>query len=159
MPTNSQRVFGAVTSICITVGGAWLANLAHSTSSGAATLSFPSGVTVTFDGVLSDQGQVVVIVFNDRDAFKAYDVTQAVGYREAPARHGPVTVTFPDLQAGPYAIAAFHDEDSDQEFDMEGEWPLEGYATSGASDAYDTPTFRQATIRDAVVSAEMFYAN
>ncbi len=159
MPTNSQRIFGAVTSICTTVGGAWLASIAHSTPPGAATLSYPSGVTVTFENVRSDQGQVVVMVFKDRDAFKAYDVTQAVGYREAPARYGAVTVTFPDLRGGPYAIAAFHDEDSDQEFDLEGESPREGYATSGTSDAYDSPTFRRATIRDATVSAEMFYAN
>ena len=98
------------------------------------------------------------MVFNDRDAFKAYDADQAVGYREAPARRGRVTITLPELQEGPYAITAFHDEDGDQEFDMDGEWPLEGYATSGASDAHDMPTFRQATIRSAAVTAKMFYA-
>lgn len=158
MPTNSQRFWGAVTSICITVGGAWLANLAHSTPTDAAALTYPSGVTVTFEGVRSSDGQVIVMVFGDREAFKAYDVERAVGYREAPARPGSVTVAFPELQAGPYAIAAFHDEDGDQDFDMDGEWPLEGYATSGASDAHDMPTFRQATIRGATVVTEMFYA-
>ena len=158
MPSNSQRLFGALTSICITTGGAWLASQAYSTPSGAGAMSYPSGVTVTFDGVRNSDGNVVVMVFNDRDSYKAYDVNQAVGYLEAPARRGSVTVNFPDLKAGPYAIAAFHDEDSNQDLNMGDEWPLEGYATSGATDIYDTPTFRRATIRGATVNAKMYYA-
>ena len=63
-----------------------------------------------------------------------------------PAKPGAVTAVFPDLKKGPYPIAAFHDEDENQDLTMGGTWPREGYATSGALDAYDTPTFRQASV-------------
>ena len=158
MPSTSQRLFGAVASVCITVGGAWLASLAQSPSADAAAMSYPSGVTVAFEGVRNDRGNVVVMVFGDRDAYKTFDVSRAVGYREAPARAGDVTVSFPDLTSGPYAIAAFHDEDENQDLNMGDEWPLEGYATSGATDIYDTPTFRRATIGEATVRIKMYYA-
>lgn len=158
MPSNSQRLFGAIASICITMGGAWLASQAHSTSNNAATMSYPLGVTITFDGIRNSDGNVVVIVFGGRESYKAYDVNQAVGYIETPARKGSVTVNFPDLRSGPYAIAAFHDEDGNQDLNMGDVWPLEGYATSGATDIYDTPTFRRATIREATVTATMHYA-
>ena len=157
MPSNSQRLFGAATSIMITTGGAWLASQAHSTSNYAATMSYPAGVTITFDGIRNSDGNIVVMVFSDRDSYKAYDVNKAVGYLETPARTGSVTVSFPDLRSGPYAIAAFHDEDGNQDLNMGDEWPLEGYATSGATDIYDTPTFRRATIREATVTTKMHY--
>jgi uncharacterized protein (DUF2141 family) len=158
MPSYSQRIVGAISSICITVGGAWLASHAHSTAAGAATMSFPSGVTVTFAGIRNTHGNVVVMVFNDRESYKTYDVNQAAGYLETIARKGTVTVSFPELKTGPYAITAFHDEDSNQDLNMGDEWPLEGYATSGATDIYDTPTFRRATIKDAMVTVTMYYA-
>lgn len=158
MPSNSQRLYGAVASICITIGGAWLASQAHSVSSDAAVMSYPSGVSVTLEDVRNNRGNVVVMVFGDRDSYMAYDVKQAVGYLETPARQGTVRVSFPALKTGPYAIAAFHDEDSNQDFKMGDAWPLEGYATSGATDIYDTPTFRRATIRGAMVSMKMYYA-
>ncbi len=158
MPSNSQRLFGAVASVCITAGGAWLASQAYSTPDSAVTTSYPSGVTITFEDVRNSEGNVVVMVFGDRDSYKAYDVDQVVGYLETPARSGSVTVNFPDLKTGPYAIAAFHDEDGNQDLNMGDEWPLEGYATSGATDIYDTPTFRRATILGATVSVKMNYA-
>ena len=158
MPSNSQRLFGAIASICITTGGAWLASQAYSTPSGAAKMSYTSGVTVTFEGVRNSTGNVVVMVFSDRDSYKTYDVNQAVGYLETPARSGAVTVHFPDLKTGPYAIAAFHDEDGNQDLNMFDGWPLEGFATSGATDIYDTPTFRRATIHGASLTAKMYYA-
>ena len=157
MPSNSQRIFGAVASICITIGGAWLASQAYSKTDDA-SMTYPSGVTVTFEGVRNAYGNIVVMVFSDRDSYKAYDVNQAVGYLETPARKGTVTAAFPDLTTGPYAIAAFHDEDGNQDLNMGDDWPLEGYATSGATDIYDTPTFRRATIRDAKVAVRMYYA-
>ena len=159
MPTNTQRFLGAVASIAITVGGAWLASTAHSKSTTVAQIAFPNGISATFRDIRNAQGNVVVMVFADRESFKNYDVTKAVGYMEVPARTGDVKVTFPDLTKGPYAIAAFHDEDENRDLTMDGEWPAEGYATSGALDAYDTPTFRSAAIDKSDVTITMYYAN
>lgn len=99
------------------------------------------------------------MVFADRDAYKVYDVTKAVGYKEVPAQQGSVNVLFPDLQSGPYVVAAFHDEDGNQDLNMDSEWPTEGYATSGAIDAYDVPTFANASLSADKVTITMFYAN
>lgn len=125
MPTNAQRLLGAVASIGITVGGAWLASMAHSQSTTAAQVTFPDGVSATFQNIRNAQGNIVVMVFADRDAFKVYDSTKAAGYVEVPAKAGDVKVTFPDLTKGPYAIADFHDEDENRDLTMDGEWPAE----------------------------------
>ena len=157
MPTTQQRLFGALASVVITVGGAWVASQAHTGSQEQALTSFPDGLNLTFNGVRSDVGNIVVIVFADRAAFKAYDVTNAVAYRQVSARVGDVTVSFPSLTRGPYAVAAFHDADQNQDLNMEGEQPVEGYGTSGAVDRYDTPTFRKAALMQGNATIKMFY--
>ena len=159
MPTNTQRLVGALASIGITVGGAWLASNAHSGTDEQTQILFSEGLDITFENVRNDTGNVVVMVFADRDAFKVYDVNRAVGYKEVPAKQGEVNVKFPDLTSGPLVVAAFHDEDRNQDLNMDGEWPTEGYATSGATDAYDLPTFRSASLSDGSVSITMYYVN
>lgn len=159
MPTNTQRIIGAIASIGITVGGAWLASFAQSKTALAPQILFPNGVSATFQNVRNARGNVVVMVFADREAFKSYDVTKAVGYAEIPAYPGDVTAVFPHLSDGPYAIAGFHDEDENQDLNMDGDWPTEGYATNGALDAYDLPTFRRAALRKSKVSIVMHYSN
>ncbi|WP_108879487.1 DUF2141 domain-containing protein [Anderseniella sp. Alg231-50] len=158
MPTNTQRLVGALATISITFVGAWLASNVHSTYGAAsAATSFPSGLTVTLEGVRGATGKVVVIVFSNRNAFRAYDVAGAAGYKETPSKAGTVVVSFPDLKDGPYAVAAFHDEDENRDLNMKGQLPTEGYATSGAVDAYDTPTFRTAAIVRGKVTIKMHY--
>ena len=159
MPTSAQRLCGALASIGITVGGAWLASTAHSDTDKTALSSLSNGLILSFENIRNDNGNIVVMVFDDREAFKSYDVTRAVGYREVPAVRGTMVVKFPDLTSGPFAVAAFHDEDKNQDLNMNGDQPDEGYATSGATDAYDTPTFRSATIVEARTSITMFYAD
>lgn len=158
MPTNTQRLAGALASISITIAGAWLASNVHSTQANtSAATSFPSGLAVTLDGVRGATGKLVVMVFSDPNAFRAYDVAGTAGYKETPSKSGAVTVRFPDLKDGPYAIAAFHDEDENRALNMKGQWPAEGYATSGAVDAYDTPAFAKAAIKQGKVTIKMHY--
>lgn len=159
MPTSSQRVIAAIASIGITVGGAWLASTARSESQGEALTSFTDGLNITFGKIRNNTGNVIVLVFADRAAFRAYDVKKAVGYRELPAKQGTVTVQFSDLRFGPYAVTAFHDEDGNRDLNMDGERPTEGYATSGATHAYDTPTFASASLRENSTSITMYYTN
>ncbi|MGO1120977.1 DUF2141 domain-containing protein [Rhodovibrionaceae bacterium A322] len=158
MPSNSQRLFGVLASAALMVGGAWLAsNLAPEAAQ--AGLEVPPGTSleVTLTGVRNATGNLIVLVYDDRSAFNSYDPDGAVGYREVPARFGDVTIAFAELTEGPYAIAAFHDEDGNQDLTMAGDWPVEGYATSGAKDEYDLPTFSSAAIAQGKISIPLFY--
>ena len=74
MPTNTQRLVAAIASIGITVGGAWLASRAQSKVPSDPQADFPKRVSVTFRNVRNADGNVVVLVFADREAFNTYDV-------------------------------------------------------------------------------------
>ena len=117
----------------------------------------PSGLSVTITNIRNDNGNVVGMVFDDRNAFKVFDVSKAVGYKLTPAAPGRVGVRCPELKRGPYAIGAFHDEDKNQDLNTSGQIPTEGYATSGATDARDTPTFRRASVPSGAVDVVMYY--
>ena len=61
MPTNKQRLFGAIISAGITVGGAWLASTSYSDSKSAANTNFSEGISATFSGIRNATGSIVVI--------------------------------------------------------------------------------------------------
>lgn len=116
-----------------------------------------TSLDVTIEGVRSNAGKVLVFVFDNKAAYDAYDYTQAVGYAELDASTGPITYRFPDLTSGPYAIGLFHDENSNQNFDMQGEYPAEGYGTSRATSAYDDPSFSKASVEAGPVTIQVHY--
>lgn len=158
MPTVGQRISGLVISATILVGGAWVAShvpLVEVEEARAASQS--SGLEVVVEGVRNSQGQVIVMVMDDRDAFKSYDYEAAVGYVEVPASTGTVLASFPELTAGPYAVVAFHDENGNSDLDMNGQIPVEGYTVSGARDAYDEPPFSRAASAQPSQAVRMFY--
>jgi len=157
MPSNSKRFFGALASIAITVGGAWLASHIHSRPAEASTTAKAESLQVTLRGVRNGRGNVIVMVFDNSAAYDSFDLSKAVGYQEEPAQEGHVTFRFPELSGGPYAVTAFHDENGNQDLDMTGQIPTEGYATSGASDAYDTPAFSKAAIASGSIAIQMVY--
>jgi len=158
MPTNRQRLIAAVASVAITVGGAWIASQVPSSPADAAgTEPSEAGLSVKIKGLRNDTGKVIVMVFDDGDAYEIEDYENAVAYQEVEARSGLNAFTFPKLKAGPYAIVAFHDENGDRDLNMDGETPTEGYATSGAIDAYDTPNFKRAAVPASEVTIDMHY--
>lgn len=158
MPTNRQRLTAVIASVAITLSGAWIASLVPSHAvTAASSASSADRLSVTITGVRNDTGKVIVLVFDNRDAFKAYDYQRAAGYQEIAAAAGDVAVTFPQLTKGPYAVAAYHDENGNRDFDMDGQTPREGYATSGATDAYDAPTFARASMPVGKLSIKMHY--
>ena len=159
MPTNRQRVMGALTSVGITIGGAWLAGTINSRNGSEPQRYFENGIEITLNGIRNNIGKIIVIVFSEPDAFKAYDLTKTVGYREIPAHRDTVHVQFLELNSGPYAVVAFHDEDDNKDLNMLGNIPTEGYATSGALDAYDMPTFANASLKNDRAALTMNYAN
>lgn len=145
--SRRRRFLSIAASVAITLGGAWLASQVPAlTSPKVEPHQTGEGLAVTLTGLRSASGQVVVLVFEDRQAFNRFDYRGAVGYRARAAVAGSLEINFPDLKAGPYAVTVFHDEDGDGDLTMAGQLPTEGYATSGALDAYDTPTFRQAAV-------------
>lgn len=115
------------------------------------------GLHVETTGIRSNRGSIIVAVYNDPDALAQYDDQRVVGYAEVPATAGAVSVDFPDLGTGPYAVTVFHDENGDRDFNMEGDWPLEGYGTSGAMGPYDEPSFERAAVMPGRVSVPIHY--
>jgi len=57
-------------------------------------------------------GQVVASLYQSADGFGSFNTRKAAQVKTAPATAGPVTLRFENLAPGRYAVAAFHDEDS-----------------------------------------------
>lgn len=181
-PTKLALVSGLVMTAGIFLGGAWIASAmpgdkAAALSAGAhtarsmpqpspggsreearrPTLGTASPLHLSIHGVRGPEGKVLVLVFDTPSAFDALDYTQAVGYAELPATTASLTHVFDSLIAGPYAIALFHDENGNQDFDMVDGYPAEGYGTSNASGPYDMPTFQRASVRAGHVVVDIHY--
>ena len=95
-------------------------------------------LNVTVSGLRSGLGEVHVAVYDAAGRFPKdgeYLTAKAVA-----AAAGKVTVTFKDLAAGKYALAVYHDENGNREFDQGilGV-PLEGYGFSNAASAFFGP--------------------
>ncbi|MES0881352.1 DUF2141 domain-containing protein [Roseibium sp. SCP14] len=157
MPTMRQRITALCVSAGIIIGGAWMASQVPVVEAEEAKAGTMPGLEVTVDGVRNGNGQVIVLIMDNRDAFKAYDYEAAVGYHEIPASTGAIQAFFPDLNSGPYAVVAFHDENGNRDLDMNGQVPSEGYTVSGARDAYDEPPFKRAASSDQKQTVRLFY--
>ena len=159
MPSTPKMLFDLTVSAGVLLGGAWLA-AEVSTPAGAAETTPPPvapGVTLTIDGVRSDTGEIIVMVFDEEAAYTAYDHTKTAELREVSAATGTMKVSFEKLTTGPYAIVLFHDENGDDDLNMKYGIPLEGYGTSGAKGIYDDPGFQQALVTPGNVTVQMYY--
>lgn len=159
MPGSGQRFFGALASIGITIGGAWLASQFSSpvpVKASTRTPSADSSLVVKVEGARNQNGKIVVMVFDDETTYRNHDVSKAVGYRQVVVKW-PTEVSFPRLKTGPYAISIFHDENANRDFDYDGTTPEEGFASSGPTDPYATPTFAKAATGPGTVSIEFNY--
>ncbi|MEM8813745.1 MAG: DUF2141 domain-containing protein [Pseudomonadota bacterium] len=116
-------------------------------------------LTVMLSGIEDRGGKLIVIVFDDQAAYRAYDPMRAAGYAEQDATVGSMSFTFNDLVTGPYAIAAFHDENGNNDLDMDGGLPKEGYGISGAGNPYEKPSFENAAVDGGVVLIPLHYFN
>jgi uncharacterized protein (DUF2141 family) len=108
-----------------------------------ATLAAPAraaDLTVTLTGIEHTEGAMMVALWSDADDFR--DEDRAVAKAKVPAVVGTVSVTFPDLSPGTYALMAYHDEDGDGSLDrFMGMIPTEGYALSNDPDVTGPPAF------------------
>lgn len=86
-------------------------------------------LTVTVTGAAADTGLIRIGLFDNADAFPEGDWRDG---RDVAPEKGQVTVTFPDLPPGDYALAAYHDANGNDSFDTD--WlglPKEAYGFSG----------------------------
>ena len=108
-------------------------------------------------GIRSNRGKLLVLVFDNEQAFKHYDYNRAAGYQELMAESGSVTIVFPSLDNGPYAVFVMHDENGDYVLNEEDGYPIEGYSTSGARDKYDVPDFMRASVAEGKIRLKLHY--
>jgi len=113
-------------------------------SAGAATKSaWASDLTVRITGVRGGDGAIVADLWQGPDGFR--DTARTVRSGTAPARDGAVEITFRGLDAGRYAVIAYHDEDGNGELDrFFGMWPTEGWGLSNDPEVSGPPDFEPA---------------
>jgi len=188
MPNNKQRMAAVAATAILVIGGAWIASMAKHASGNAddstqsavkmksvalrqlplkpeSVLAAPAksisnaDLIVSIDGVRNTNGTVYVMIFDNAAAFMSDDYQRAVGFTELPASVQPISAEFPDLTRKAYAVSVFHDENSNQQFDMNGDDPIEGYGTSRAKNAYDELKFHRARVKPSPIGITMFYLN
>ena len=154
MPSTANLFAGlGVTAVILTAGG-WLASHAHATEiagettmpTAARSSAADTALIVDLNPVISSEGRVIVMVFDDADAYGAFDYQRAADFAERRAEPGEMRFVFDDLIAGPYAVFAFHDADGDYDLTMDGAVPLEGFGGTGMVDWRHEPSFAEAQI-------------
>ncbi|MES2318744.1 MAG: DUF2141 domain-containing protein [Pseudomonadota bacterium] len=72
--------------------------------------AYAADLTITVNNVKSDKGQIRITLYNQSAKWLK------LGYKRvlAPAATGTVSAVFSNLPSGEYAVALFHDEDSDE---------------------------------------------
>ena len=119
--------------------------------------SSASALTLVVEGIRSAEGKVLVMVFDQEAAYAAYDYSKAAGYQEANAKQASLRFDFPSLTNGPYAIFVMHDENNDLQLNEVDGYPIEGFASSGASGKYDEPSFKQAAVAEGNYKLQLIY--
>jgi uncharacterized protein (DUF2141 family) len=116
---------------------------------GAQQLSAQSGGTLQleFVGLQNSWGQVMVAVYRSPQGWPSED---AAAYRTAVVsiQNKKASCTFPDLPAGTYAVAAYHDANRNRKMDTNFLGiPLEAYGFSqGARGTMGPPDFKSAML-------------
>ena len=107
------------------------------------------------EGLRGTEGNLVLAVYRDKDAFNQRGEPQA--WVSAPAQSK--TITLKDFPPGQVAISAFHDANGNGEYDMRDDVPLEGWGSSGEFSPWFEPTFEAALTEVGVVTVHMHYYN
>lgn len=113
-----------------------------------ATLAMPASagtLTVTIKGINSNFGQIRITVCKAEEfENQVCDLKQLVA-----AVPGEISVQFPNIEAGAYAIKAYHDQNDNNKLDrgLFGLIPTEGYAFSRIQGKlHKAPAFTDAAI-------------
>ena len=103
-------------------------------------------VRVSIDGLRSDKGRVVCALYTSAEGF-AKDDKKAIAHAESLISDRRGDCVFTDLQPGTYAIAVFHDENSNGRLDRNFLGiPREGVgASNNAKGHFGPPSFHDAS--------------
>lgn len=118
-----------------------------------ATPALAGDVSVTLTGVKAKGGTVLVSLYDEKTFLRA----MAPFVQEAKGDvAGNVVVTFPNVPAGNYAVAALHDADDNRQITMGADGRMgEGTALSNADKLKGAPTFAVARIAVAASGAKL----
>lgn len=99
---------------------------------------------VSIDGVKSDDGNILIALYNNSEAFPNLDS----GYKKVLVSAYTSKIIFESIPAGSYSVSVFHDENGDGQLNKNFfGLPLEGYGFSnGARGVFGPPAFEQASI-------------
>lgn len=107
-----------------------------------------SMLKVKVTGVKSKEGNVHVLLFDQATGFPS-NAAKAYKHVKAEANTGEVTIVIDKIPFGTYSIVAFHDKNSNEEFDKS--WfgsPKENYGFSNIPGEYcGTPSFQQTSFK------------
>lgn len=99
-------------------------------------------LNINVENLKGKEGNVVLVVFDSDKGFKTADANQAAAMLQV--RAGMAKKLSLDLPKGNYAVMAMHDANSNQEFDMQGMMPLEGFAYSNGVGTSEEASFADA---------------
>ena len=110
------------------------------------TAALAQTLKVDLEGVENSTGKVRFGLYNESRAFRKE--AQALKVVEVPAQKGTVSVEFPDLEPGWYAVMVYHDEDTNGRLNLLlGMYPTEGYGLSNNPSVFGKPTFEDSAFR------------
>ena len=102
---------------------------------------------VNITDILNEKGEVFVGLYNKSESFSVVEKTYK--QKQLKASKEKIACTFKNLNDGVYAVAIFHDENSNKELDKNFlGMPTEGYAFSNNV----RPTFRGANFEESQVN-------
>ena len=95
-----------------------------------ANAAFKGNMRVRVDGLKNQKGQVCLNIFSASKGFPSND-KRAIKARCVKATKDSITVDFPDLKAGNYAVAVIHDANGDNTLNRNAlSIPTEGFGFS-----------------------------
>jgi uncharacterized protein (DUF2141 family) len=102
-------------------------------------------LTVKIEKIRSDKGFIRIVMFNNKDGFPG-NHQKSVLAKSCEIKNNTATLVINDLPKGTYAIAAFHDENNNNNFDFSLIGiPKEGYgASNNAKATFGPPSFNDA---------------
>ena len=101
---------------------------------------------IELNGIRNNQGNIILSLFDNAAAFEQQSVGKSQAIVVQKAQRGAMTFRIANLRAGRYALMVHHDANSDNEMEMDGKNPVEGYAFSKGVGRLAVPTFSSARI-------------
>lgn len=122
------------------------------------TVAEPSNatsLTIDVEGVRGQAGKVFLAIYDNSDEFASNG--RSITWLAIPA--GTSSITLNEFPEGKFAISAFHDENENNDLDMAGGAPTEGYGNSGDVGQWDDPTFDTAAFEGRTAYVKIHYLN